>query len=81
MTGFAEDRFYGFRQESQTRSVVTAIEVLSPTNKTRGSRGRASYFEKRRDSLRSEAHLIEIDLLRAVRAGFHRAGVAVTRFI
>jgi hypothetical protein len=46
------------------RHVVTAIEVLSPTNKTPGSRGRDEYQAKRRDVLRSDASLVEIDLLR-----------------
>jgi hypothetical protein len=42
--------------------LVTAIEVLSPTNK-RGE-GREEYLAKRRRLLLSDAHLIEIDLLR-----------------
>jgi hypothetical protein len=44
------------------RRLVTAIEVLSPTNK-RGE-GREEYLEKRRRILHSSAHLVEIDLLR-----------------
>jgi hypothetical protein len=44
------------------RELVTAIEVLSPTNK-RG-KGRSEYISKRRRLLLSSAHLIEIDLLR-----------------
>lgn len=46
------------------RQVVTVIEVLSPTNKIVGSRGRESYESKRQEVLRSPAHLVEIDLLR-----------------
>lgn len=46
------------------RQVVTVIEVLSPTNKIVGSRGRANYEAKRLDVLQSPAHLVEIDLLR-----------------
>jgi hypothetical protein len=46
------------------RSVVTVIEVLSPTNKAAGSAGRANYVEKRRDVMSSPTHLVEIDLLR-----------------
>jgi len=38
--------------------------VLSPTNKIRGSRGRASFLDKRRDTLASDVHWVEIDLLR-----------------
>jgi hypothetical protein len=45
------------------RQLVTAIEILSPTNK-RGD-GRQEYLGKRARLLRSHAHLLEIDLLRA----------------
>jgi hypothetical protein len=45
------------------RQLVTAIEVLSPTNK-RGE-GRVEYLAKRQRLLASTAHLLEIDLLRA----------------
>jgi hypothetical protein len=45
------------------RQLVTAIEILSPTNK-RGE-GRLEYLAKRRRLLVSSAHLIELDLLRA----------------
>jgi hypothetical protein len=44
------------------RRLVTAIELLSPTNKQ--GDGRAEYLERRRKLLLSTAHLIEIDLLR-----------------
>lgn len=46
------------------RQVVTVIEVLSPTNKIVGSRGRANYEAKRSEVMQSPAHLVEIDLLR-----------------
>lgn len=46
------------------RQVVTVIEVLSPTNKIVGSRGRANYEAKRLEVMQSPAHLVEIDLLR-----------------
>jgi hypothetical protein len=48
----------------EAKALVTVIEVLSPTNKIRGSRGRTSFMEKRRDILASEVHWVEIDLLR-----------------
>src|SRR2546421_4959744 len=48
----------------ETEALVTVIEVLSPTNKIRGSRGRASFMGKRHDILNSEVHWVEIDLLR-----------------
>lgn len=45
-----------------TQIVVTAIEILSPTNK-RGE-GRQKYEQKRQQVLNSQTHLVEIDLLR-----------------
>jgi hypothetical protein len=45
------------------RSLVTAIEVLSATNKV--GDGRAEYLAKRRRMLASDSHLIELDLLRS----------------
>jgi hypothetical protein len=50
--------------ERVSRQVVTVIEVLSPTNKISGSRGRESYTKKRAEVLRSETNWVEIDLLR-----------------
>lgn len=44
------------------RQLVTAIEILSPTNK-RGE-GRKEYLSKRQRILLSTTHLLEIDLLR-----------------
>lgn len=44
------------------RRLVTAIEVLSPTNK-RGE-GRQDYRKKRQELLSADVHLLEIDLLR-----------------
>ena len=51
-------------RDVENRRLVTAIEVLSPTDK-RG--GRREYLRKRRRLLLSTAHLMEIDLLRAGR--------------
>jgi hypothetical protein len=48
----------------ETLELVTAIEILSPVNKRPGHEAHASYLRKRRELLRSEAHLMEIDLLR-----------------
>lgn len=50
-------------RDTSQRQLVTAIEVLSPTNKR--AEGREEYLAKRRRVLVSTAHLIEIDLLRA----------------
>jgi Protein of unknown function (DUF4058) len=49
-------------RDTANRQLVTAIELLSPSNK-RGD-GRAEYLAKRRRILLSTAHLMEIDLLR-----------------
>lgn len=46
------------------RSIVTVIELLSPTNKVSNSVGRASFLQKRRAVLASAAHWMEIDFLR-----------------
>jgi hypothetical protein len=50
--------------DSVDRSVVTVIELLSPTNKAPGSAGRLSFLRKRREIYASGAHWMEIDLLR-----------------
>jgi hypothetical protein len=49
----------------ESEELVTLIEVLSPTNKIRGSRGRASFMSKRHEIMNTEIHWVEIDLLRA----------------
>ncbi|MBI4612707.1 MAG: DUF4058 family protein, partial [Planctomycetes bacterium] len=46
-------------------TVVTVVELLSPSNKARGSNGRREYLRKQREVLESNVHLVEIDLLRA----------------
>jgi hypothetical protein len=50
-------------REAGTDTLVTAIEILSPINKRPG-REREKYLRKRRKLLRSEVHVIEVDLLR-----------------
>jgi hypothetical protein len=50
--------------DAQDRSIVTVIELLSPTNKVPDSFGRESFLNKRREILASGAHWCEIDLLR-----------------
>lgn len=44
--------------------LITSIELLSPSNKTNGSEGRAAYTRKQAELLERDVHLIEIDLLR-----------------
>jgi len=56
--------------------LVTAIEFLSPSNKTPGERGRELYLRKQREILDSPAHLVEIDLLRG---GVHTTAVPLER--
>ncbi len=44
--------------------VVTIIELLSPTNKEPRSKGWELYRQKQEEVLKSDVHLVEIDLLR-----------------
>ena len=62
------------------RSVVTVIELLSPSNKIRGSQGRASFVQKRREVLASPTNRIEIDLLRDGLRTAHLRNVALTEY-
>jgi hypothetical protein len=48
-------------------ALVTAIELLSPANKRPGQEGADAYERKRQEIFRSDAHLLEIDLLRGGR--------------
>jgi hypothetical protein len=50
-------------RDRRGRELVTVIELLSPSNKRAGD-DREAYLAKRRELLRSTAHLVEIDLLR-----------------
>ncbi len=47
----------------QEMQVVTVVELLSPINKAAGP-GRDQFLKKRRATLNSSTHLVEIDLLR-----------------
>ena len=51
-------------REAGTAKLVTVIEILSPTNKAKNSRGQKSFLKKRQEILGSEVHWVEIDLLR-----------------
>lgn len=59
-----EEQFIEILELQPERRLVTRIEVLSPSNKKRRSRGWKKYLRKRQALLRGEANLIEIDLLR-----------------
>jgi Protein of unknown function (DUF4058) len=56
--------------------LIAAIEILSPSNKTPGERGRDLYLRKQRELLDSSTHLVEIDLLRG---GQHTTAVPLDR--
>lgn len=62
-------------------SVVTIIEVLSPTNKMPNSFGRASFLKKRREIFAGDANWIEIDLLRAGERVSHLPDIAQTEYL
>src|SRR5690606_2880701 len=67
LTTLIEDEIHEPRLEiidRESHRVVTVIEILSPTNKIAGSRGRESYRQKRHDIMNSSSHFVEIDLLR-----------------
>jgi Protein of unknown function (DUF4058) len=69
-TVMVEEPFHEYALEirdSATGSLVTAIEILSPINKKPGAEAFAAYHRKRREVLRTAAHLLEIDLLRGGR--------------
>lgn len=51
-------------RERETHEVVTVLETLSPSNKRAGGDGRREYLEKREAVHASQAHLVELDLLR-----------------
>lgn len=55
--------------------VITTIELLSPTNKTAGHPGHSVYVRKQQAILGSDAHLLEIGLLRA---GEHTVAVPLS---
>jgi hypothetical protein len=50
---------------TETGELITAIEILSPINKRPGHEAYDAYHRKRRELLRTQVHLLEIDLLRA----------------
>ena len=46
------------------RRLVTSIEVLSPSNKTPGDKGRDLFLRKQKELLSGKVNLVDIDLLR-----------------
>ena len=59
-----DESFIDIFETEPERRLVTSVEVLSPSNKTRGSEGWRRYLRKRQALLRGKANLVEIDLLR-----------------
>src|SRR5262249_44547647 len=59
--------FLEIYQTDPTRRLVTGIELLSPSNKRRGTKGWRLYHRKRQVYLRGLAHFVELDLLRSGR--------------
>jgi hypothetical protein len=59
-----EETFIDIFEVGPDRRLVTSIEVLSPSNKRRGSEGWLLYQRKRQALLLGQANLVEIDLLR-----------------
>lgn len=51
-------------RETGTLRLVTSVEILSPVNKRPSYEAYHEYRRKRRELLRSETHLMELDLLR-----------------
>jgi hypothetical protein len=60
---FRENFIEIYESDPEVR-LVTCIEVLSPSNKRRGSEGWEQYLRKRNALLLGSANLVEIDLLR-----------------
>jgi hypothetical protein len=56
--------FIEIRLVNAPGTLITTLEVLSPSNKARGSAGRREYLDKQQQLLRSRVNLLEIDLLR-----------------
>jgi hypothetical protein len=56
--------FLEIHQTDPNRRLVTGIELLSPSNKRRGTKGWRLYHRKRDVYLRGLAHFVELDLLR-----------------
>lgn len=65
-----------YRGLRPNQHLITHIEVLSPTSKTQGAKGRRMYRRQRKSVLSKGAHLVEIDLLRT---GRHTTAVPIKR--
>lgn len=70
------EQFLEIYAEPGGERLVTTLEILSPTNKMHSGHGRAPYLRKQEEVLQSQAHLVEIDLLRG---GVHTTAVPLDR--
>ncbi len=61
------EAFIEVYEMSREQRLVTSIEILSPSNKHRGSEGWELYQRKRQSLLLGDVNLVEIDLLRGGR--------------
>lgn len=66
------------RNAADEDRLVTSIEILSRSNKTRGGKGRRLYLQKRREMIRGRVNVVEIDLLRG---GIHTTVVPRARAV
>jgi hypothetical protein len=67
--------FVEIRDPTHGHKLITLIEIVSPSNKRPGP-DRKAYARKQREVLRSDANLIELDLLRAGRRVLTDLGLA-----
>ena len=70
-----EEPYLEIRADNGAR-LVTAVEVLSPSNKLKHGEGREAYLEKQKEFRLGGVHSVEIDLLRG---GLHTTAVPLVR--
>jgi hypothetical protein len=66
LTDAIRHHFVGIRDSTQAHKLITLLEIVSPSNKRAGP-DREAYEAKQREVLKSDANLIELDLLRGGR--------------
>lgn len=69
--------FVEIREAARGKKLITVVEILSPSNKRPGP-DRDAYEARRREVLRSDANLIELDLLRGGRRVLTEPGLEAT---
>jgi hypothetical protein len=73
-----QEKFVEIRSVQAEHRLVTAIEILSPSNKTPGSHGQEQYRQTQGEMLAGPTSLVEIDLLRG---GAHSTVVQRERLV